>query len=67
MLFLIAKEEHEEDHVHERVVHLRHFFAFQFYQTHPSCVEILLVLMDLSRTEALSFQMYSLSKDIYDK
>lgn len=46
---------------------LLRFSACRFYRIHLSCAETLLVPTDLSRRVALLFQMYSLSKDIYDK
>lgn len=63
----VVEEERVATHVHEPEVLPPHFVAFQFYQIHLSYAETLLVLMDLSRRAALLFQMYSLSKDIYDK
>lgn len=67
MLCQVAAEERVAIRVHVLVGHLPRFFAYRFYRIHLSYVEILLVLMDLSRRAALLFQMYSLSKDIYDK
>lgn len=66
-LYQVVVEVRVVNRVHGPIEHLRHFVAFQFYRIHPSYAEISLAQMDLSRTVALSFQMYSLSKDIYDK
>lgn len=67
MLCQVAAEERVAIRVHVLAGHLPRFFAYRFYRIHLSYAEILLVLMDLSRRAALLFQMYSLSKDIYDK
>jgi hypothetical protein len=67
MLCQVAEGEHVEVRAHVPIERLLRFSACQFYRIHLSCAETLLVLMDLSRRVALLFQMYSLSKDIYDK
>ncbi|KYM75648.1 hypothetical protein ALC60_08659 [Trachymyrmex zeteki] len=67
MLCQVAEEERVEVHAHVPIRHLLRFSACRSCRIHLSCAETLLVLMDLSRRVALLFQMYSLSKDIYDK
>lgn len=67
MLFPTEAGGHVAIHVHAPIKPLQHCDAFQFYQIHLAYAETLLVQMDLSRRVALLFQMYSLSKDIYDK
>lgn len=53
--------------VREREVHPQRSDACRSCRTRPSSAEILLAPRGLSRTVALSFRKYSLSKDIYDK
>lgn len=55
---------HEEVRAREPEELLPRCVAFQFCRIHLSCVETSQAPMDLSRTAALLFQMYSLSKDI---
>lgn len=67
MLCQVGAKVHEVIHARAPAGHLQHFVAFRFYQTHLAYAEISLAQTDLSQTAALLFQMYSLSKDIYDK
>lgn len=67
MLCRVAEGERVAIRAHVPVGRLLRFSACQFCRIHLSYAEISLVLMDLSRRVALLFQMYSLSKDIYDK
>lgn len=67
MLYQVEEAVHEASRARVLGGRLPHCVAFQFCQTHPSFAEIWLVLTGLSQIVALSFQMYSLSKDIYDK
>lgn len=67
MLCQVVEEVHVVIRARVPIERLLRFSACRFYRIHLSCAETLLVLMDLSRRVALLFQMYSLSKDIYDK
>lgn len=67
MLFQAVEEGHGVIHVRGPKELLPHSVAFRFCQIHLSYVETLQAPKDLSRRVALLFQMYSLSKDIYDK
>ena len=64
MLSPTGEAKHEEARVREPEEHLPHCDAFQFCRIHLSCAETSLAPTDPSRTAALLFQMYSLSKDI---
>lgn len=67
MLCRVVEGEHVADRARAPAGHLLRSSACRSYQIHLSCAETLLALTDLSRTVALLFQMYSLSKDIYSK